>query len=107
MNVEIQGQVVSIVNQTITMKNNEQRAMQLVQIANKQNGQIVVDGFEVWDEQVQTFGLAQGQNVKVVCRMMVDTWGGRFRYTLRAFKCEQVAVQQEQQKQDPNNPNWL
>lgn len=87
--------VVAIEDRQITMQNGVQRPMQLVQVSSRDNGQIVLDGFEVWDDNVQGFALAQGQVINALCKMMADTWGGRWRYTLRAVKVEQIQTQTE------------
>lgn len=88
--------IVAVENRKITMQNGTERDLQLVQVSSKQDGAIVLDGAEVWDDNVQAFALAQGQVINALCKMMPDTWGGRFRYTLRMIKCEKV----EQQKQE-------
>lgn len=95
MKVEIlNATVVSVENRQVTMKNNEVRAMQLVQVSSNGSRGVQLDGVEVWDDQIEKLNLQQGQLVNITCEAVGRLFGGRFSYTLRAYKAEQVQAQQ-------------
>lgn len=95
MKLELKNATVVSVEDRLLKLQSGDRPMQLVQVSSRQDGQIVLDGVEVWDEAVNTFQLAQGQQVNLLCKTVADTWGGRYRYSLRVIKCEKITKQNE------------
>ena len=85
-----------IKNATIVGLQSEQIKMQSGDVRNKQsvmlteNGRdgVQLHGAEVWDDNIQKLNLQQGEQVDLSCRLVGRQWGGRFTYTLTAYKVE-------------------
>lgn len=101
MRVELlNATVVSVENRQIKLQNGDTRAMQIVQVSSNGRRGVQLDGVEVWDENIERLHLTQGQTLNLTCEAVGRMWGGRFSYTLQAYKAEQV-VKQNEGGQDP------
>ena len=86
--------VLDIEVETITMKNTgEQRTLQKVTLV---TGSAESHGVEVWGQDtIERLNLQKKQVYNIACTLQPRFWGGRYTYTLQAFKAE--PVQQKQQ----------
>lgn len=102
MKVEIlNATVVSIEDRRIKLNNGEERQMQVVHISTNTSRGVKLDGVEVWDDQIEQLNLKQGQRVNLTCDAIGRLWGGRFSYTLMAYKAQVVEAQQATQNNNP------
>lgn len=102
MKVELlNATVVSVENRQIKLQNGDTRAMQIVQVSSNGRRGVQLDGVEVWDENIERLHLTHGQTLNLTCEAVGRMWGGRFSYTLQAYKAEQVVKQNQEGGQDP------
>lgn len=100
MKVEIlNANVLDIEIENVTMKNGEQRTLQKVTLAVNGNG-VECHGVEVWGQDViQRLGLQKKQSYNISCTCVPRLWGGRYTYSLQAYKADLVQQQPQQQRQ--------
>lgn len=96
--------VIGLQLDTVTMKSGEQRSLLKVTLtANGSNG-VECHRVEVWGQDaVQRLNLQQGKTYDVSCVLVGRQWGGRFQYSLQAYKAVEVQQTKAEEGADPFN----
>ena len=53
-------------------------------------------GVEVWGDDIEKFGISQGDFVNINCRLIGKVWEGRWNYTLSAYFVEHIQKETRQ-----------
>lgn len=94
--------IIGLQMETINMKNGEQRGLlKVTATINGSNG-VECHGCEVWgQDSITRLNLQQGKVYNISCVLAGRQWGGRFQYSLQAYKAEEVQQSNNEGGSDP------
>lgn len=80
--------IVGLQKENIKLQSGNELTKQMVMLTENGRDGVQLHGCEILDDNIERLNLQQGESVDLTCRLVGRQWGGRFSYTLTAYKVE-------------------